>query len=188
MRKEDNDGNDAEKKVDPGLWEFTTCLFARRSALNNYNLFACHLENIQWSVDATVLSMPSTDLIGTQDRQLNHEINSLCATEHNSFYRSYQVVIADEGCVQVPRVYSCYSTCREQRFSPFFHTVCRRTHTRRHVSLLTRKKQAASSPHLESVFSSVVLLKHFMSSYLHHNWLIQSWPFAKPSLVWTTYN
>lgn len=59
--------------------EYTTCLFTgtQWSAVSYDSLFSCHLENIQWSVDAIVPSMLSTDLIGTQDRQPNREINSL---------------------------------------------------------------------------------------------------------------
>lgn len=54
----------------------------QRSAVRyDLSLFSCHLENIQRSVVAIVPSMPSTDLIGTQDRQPNHEINSLSVND-----------------------------------------------------------------------------------------------------------
>lgn len=68
-----------------------------RSAASYDSLFSFRSENIQWSVDTIVLSMPSTDLIGTKtDSLIVKSIVCLCATEDNSLCNSYQVVIADE--------------------------------------------------------------------------------------------
>lgn len=56
-------------------------LWTHRSAISYTGLFSCHLKNAQQSVNAIVPPMPSTDLIRTQDRQPNHEINSLSACD-----------------------------------------------------------------------------------------------------------
>ena len=65
------------------MGEYLTCLFSgiQRSAVSYDSLLSCHLENIQRSVDAISPSMPSTDLMGTQDRQPNREINSLSVSD-----------------------------------------------------------------------------------------------------------
>lgn len=56
-------------------------LWTHRSGISYTSLFSCHLKNAQQSVNAIVPPMPSTDLIRTQDRQPNHEINSLSACD-----------------------------------------------------------------------------------------------------------
>lgn len=116
--------------------EYTTCSLTaeQRSAVNNVSLFSCHLENIQWSVDATVPSMPSTDLIGTQDRQPNHEINSLSVCDWGqqpppllSGCHCWRALRSNASGLQSGK--GRYSTLGKQRFSAIFHTVCTWTHT-----------------------------------------------------------
>lgn len=71
-------------RVEAITWESTrpACFSGtQRSAVSYDSLLSRHLENIQRPVDASSPSMPSTDLIGTQDRQPNREINSLSVSD-----------------------------------------------------------------------------------------------------------
>lgn len=97
-------------------------LWTHRSAISYTSLFSCHLKNAQQSVNAIVPPMPSTDLIRTQDRQPNHEINSLSAcdwgrtTASNALIRPSWLMTVLFKCIRSRVTERCYNTCGKEEF------------------------------------------------------------------------